>query len=73
MSQNRDPEFGCGVCGAESCSRCGAEVESEEGNDHYCFGCFEAVCCDCSINMELPFGRHDVEDHLIDPDEEEED
>ena len=50
------------------CYFCKAEVSG----DCYCGGCKEYICDspDCDKNYSLPFGGHGVEDHKIDPEED---
>ena len=44
------------------CFECGADCSQE----HYCFGCKEFVCEECSVNDSL-MGSHIPEDHLNEP------
>ena len=49
-----------------TCDLCG---ENPTTNNDFCYGCSQSVCETCSINFNLPFGDHDLEDHLYDPDD----
>jgi hypothetical protein len=42
------------------CFNCKAEVDE----DAVCFGCGAAVCDECELNMNMPFGGHEKELHL---------
>lgn len=41
-----------------------------EGTDDWCHGCQFYVCEAHSQNLSLPFGRHDVMEHLNDTEED---
>ena len=44
--------------------------ETPIAKEDFCYGCKQSICEDCAVNQNMPFGRHDPEDHL---DEDEED
>lgn len=50
----------------DKCHFCQGVVSS----DNYCFGCAEFVCSDCDELM--PWGAHEVEAHVMLPEEEDE-
>lgn len=50
-----------------NCFGCDLDTPSE----YYCYGCEEYVCDNCNYNLDI-FGKHDVEEHFWDSDEEQE-
>jgi hypothetical protein len=52
---------------AFACHHCGIEVDHE---DTFCHGCEVHICEECENNHTL-MGRHDPDDHLFEPDEDE--
>lgn len=51
-----------------SCFNCGAECT----DDHYCHGCRAHICNACSVNPDASGIGHAPEDHLSDPELDEE-
>ena len=46
-----------------SCHFCGEESDE----DSFCFGCKHAVCENCDVNFDMPFGSHSVDVHRQEP------
>lgn len=45
------------------CFFCEKVLQGEEANESLCYGCNKYVCEECDVNMDMPFGGHEVEVH----------